>query len=160
MRRPPPLREQDEPLTGGNKETAEIGSGKPGPGRPAGTPNKMTRAVREAISRAAELAGNELARLGKEKKGEVGAPEGVDRYLMEAMLADFGVGASLLGRLMGVEAKIKLDDKLDFGALVQLSYEREAARKLAAAERAEAKRKADKVLKVVGSKRSRKAVRA
>lgn len=36
------------------KETPKIGEGLPGPGRPKGTPNKATQAVREAIARMAE----------------------------------------------------------------------------------------------------------
>ena len=36
------------------KETPKIGEGLPGPGRPKGTPNRATTAVREAIARMAE----------------------------------------------------------------------------------------------------------
>ena len=36
------------------KETAKIGAGLPGPGRPKGTPNRATQVVREAIARMAE----------------------------------------------------------------------------------------------------------
>jgi hypothetical protein len=36
------------------KETPKIGEGLPGPGRPKGTPNRATQAVREAIARMAE----------------------------------------------------------------------------------------------------------
>lgn len=37
-----------------DKQTAKIGQGKPGPGRPKGSPNRATKDVREAISKLAE----------------------------------------------------------------------------------------------------------
>lgn len=42
------------------KETGEnlIGKGKPGPGRPKGTPNKTTQLLKDAILKAATDAGN------------------------------------------------------------------------------------------------------
>lgn len=39
-----------------DKQTPRIGQGKPGPGRPKGSENKLTRTVKEAV----ELAFNEL----------------------------------------------------------------------------------------------------
>lgn len=39
------------------KETAKIGQGKPGPGRPKGVPNKNTKAAKDAIAEAAEALG-------------------------------------------------------------------------------------------------------
>lgn len=39
------------------KKTAKIGEGKPGPGRPKGLQNKTTTALKEAILKAAENAG-------------------------------------------------------------------------------------------------------
>jgi hypothetical protein len=36
------------------KQTAGIGKGTPGPGRPKGVPNKATRAAKDAIAQAAE----------------------------------------------------------------------------------------------------------
>ena len=35
-----------------NRKTAEIGKGKPGPGRPKGTPNKVTASIKQAITEA------------------------------------------------------------------------------------------------------------
>lgn len=40
------------------KETAKIGAGKPGPGRPKGVPNKTTALLKDAILRAAANAGD------------------------------------------------------------------------------------------------------
>jgi hypothetical protein len=40
------------------KETAGIGKGTPGPGRPKGIPNKTTALLKDAILRAAEAAGD------------------------------------------------------------------------------------------------------
>lgn len=39
------------------KQTARIGQGKPGPGRPKGVPNKTTQAAKDAIAEAAEALG-------------------------------------------------------------------------------------------------------
>lgn len=40
------------------KQTAKIGEGKPGPGRPKGLPNKTTQLLKDAILKAATDAGN------------------------------------------------------------------------------------------------------
>jgi hypothetical protein len=45
-------------MTASDKETATIGKGKPGPGRPAGVPNKTTALLKDAILKAATDAGN------------------------------------------------------------------------------------------------------
>ena len=45
-------------MTASDKETATIGKGKPGPGRPAGVPNKTTALLKDAILKAATAAGN------------------------------------------------------------------------------------------------------
>lgn len=42
---------------GANKQTKEIGTGKPGPGRPKGSLNKTTLIAKEAIAQAAEMLG-------------------------------------------------------------------------------------------------------
>jgi hypothetical protein len=39
------------------KETPKIGQGKPGPGRPKGLPNKTTALLKDAILKAASVAG-------------------------------------------------------------------------------------------------------
>lgn len=50
------------------KQSPKIGEGAPGPGRPKGVPNKTTTALKEAILKAAELAGADM----KGKDGLVG----------------------------------------------------------------------------------------
>lgn len=40
-----------------NKQTADIGSGKPGPGRPKGSLNKTTKAIKEMVVEALDRAG-------------------------------------------------------------------------------------------------------
>lgn len=46
------------------KETAKIGQGKPGPGRPKGVPNKTTQLLKDAILQAAQGAGGEGGMVG------------------------------------------------------------------------------------------------
>ena len=48
------------------KQTAKnrIGAGKPGPGRPKGSPNKTTALLKDAILQAAEQAGGEDGMIG------------------------------------------------------------------------------------------------
>ncbi len=46
------------------KETAKIGQGKPGPGRPKGVPNKTTQLLKDAILQAAQDAGGEGGMVG------------------------------------------------------------------------------------------------
>lgn len=41
-----------------DKQTAKIGQGKPGPGRPRGSPNKLTKAAREAFELAFDQLGS------------------------------------------------------------------------------------------------------
>lgn len=40
-----------------NKQTADIGAGKPGPGRPKGSVNKTTKAIKEMVVEALDRAG-------------------------------------------------------------------------------------------------------
>lgn len=46
------------------KETLQIGKGKPGPGRPKGVPNKANALLKDAIIQAAEQAGGEGGLIG------------------------------------------------------------------------------------------------
>lgn len=46
------------------KQTLEIGKGKPGPGRPKGVQNKITMDLKRAILEAAEAAGGEGGTVG------------------------------------------------------------------------------------------------
>jgi hypothetical protein len=68
-----------------DKQTPEIGRGKPGPGRPKGLPNKMTTLLKDAILLAAEEAGG--------KGGLVG-------YLKRQALENPGPFMALLGKVL------------------------------------------------------------
>lgn len=46
------------------KQTAKIGQGKPGPGRPKGVPNKTTQLLKDAILQAAQAAGGDGGMVG------------------------------------------------------------------------------------------------
>lgn len=67
------------------KQTLEIGKGKPGPGRPKGVPNKVTMDLRRAILDAAEAAGG--------AQGAVG-------YLTKQATANPAAFMALLGRVL------------------------------------------------------------
>ena len=68
-----------------NKKTANIGTGRPGPGRPRGSLNKTTLALREAILAALEAAGGE--------EGSVG-------YLRRLAIENSSAFAGLLGKVL------------------------------------------------------------
>ena len=57
-----------------NKQTAKIGEGKRGPGRPKGSQNKTTALLKDAILQAAERAGNEAGLIGYLKKQATANP--------------------------------------------------------------------------------------
>jgi hypothetical protein len=71
----------------GVKETAQIGKGKPGPGRPKGKPNKTTALLKDAILKAAEEAGN----------GDMAA------YLAKQALDNPGPFMALLGKVLPMQ---------------------------------------------------------
>jgi hypothetical protein len=71
----------------GNKITG----GKPGPGRPKGSPNKTTALLKDAILKAAELAGGEATD---------DSPGGLTAYLQAQALANPGPFMSLLGKVL------------------------------------------------------------
>ena len=73
------------------KETAGIGKGKPGPGRPKGVPNKTTALLKDAILRAAEKAG---AKVGN---------EGLVSYLEDQAEKNPGPFMSLLGKVLPMQ---------------------------------------------------------
>jgi hypothetical protein len=72
------------------KETARIGEGKPGPGRPKGVPNKTTALLKDAILKAAQEAGG-------------GGEEGVAEYLKTQATTNPGPFLSLLGKVLPMQ---------------------------------------------------------
>jgi hypothetical protein len=74
------------------KQTAKIGEGKPGPGRPAGVPNRATALLKEAIIKAAEAVGEDGA-----GKGEL---TGYCTYLAKSEPKAF---AQLLGKVLPMQ---------------------------------------------------------
>jgi hypothetical protein len=70
-----------------DKETAKIGQGKPGPGRPKGLPNKTTALLKDAILRAAAAAGD----------GDM------VEYLTQQAKANPGPFLSLLGKVLPMQ---------------------------------------------------------
>lgn len=84
------------------KETAKIGAGKPGPGRPKGVPNKTTTLLKDAILQAATAAGG---------------PGGLVGYLTLQAQENPGPFMSLLGKVlptqveggMGITIKLESD---------------------------------------------------
>jgi len=75
----------------GEKETLEIGKGKPGPGRPKGVPNKATKLLKECIMGAFDRAGGE-------------------DYLLTVAKDDPKTFVSLLGRVLPTEIAGNLGD--------------------------------------------------
>lgn len=71
------------------KQTGEnlIGKGKPGPGRPKGTPNKTTQLLKDAILEAATAAG----------RGDMA------EYLREQAVANPGPFMALLGKVLPMQ---------------------------------------------------------
>jgi hypothetical protein len=73
------------------KETPKIGQGKPGPGRPKGLPNKTTALLKDAILKAAELAGNKVG------------DDGMVSYLEVQATENPGPFMSLLGKVLPMQ---------------------------------------------------------
>lgn len=69
------------------KESLKIGEGKPGPGRPKGLPNKTTALLKDAILKAAQMAGG-------------GSEDGIALYLQEQAAKNPGPFMSLLGKVL------------------------------------------------------------
>jgi hypothetical protein len=70
-----------------DKETAGIGKGTPGPGRPKGSPNKTTALLKDAILKAATDAGN----------GDMA------EYLKAQAIANPGPFMALLGKVLPMQ---------------------------------------------------------
>jgi len=71
------------------KETAKIGQGKPGPGRPKGVPNKNTTLLKDAILKAATQAG--------------GGEDGLVHYLEKQAKDNPGPFLALLGKVLPMQ---------------------------------------------------------
>ena len=82
-----------------------IGKGKPGPGRPKGSPNKVTRALKEAILEAAEAAGG---------KG------GIVAYLTRQAKENPRAFLPLLGRILPIEVNSPNESLAPRPAVIQL----------------------------------------
>lgn len=72
----------------GKKQTAKIGEGRPGPGRPKGVPNRTTTLLKDAILQAA---------------GEAGGPEGLVGYLKFVAADNPAAFTSLLGKVLPLQ---------------------------------------------------------
>lgn len=94
------------------KQTAknEIGKGKPGPGRPAGVPNKTTQLLKDAIL----LAATEVGQDGKGKGGLTG-------YLRMVAKEDVKAFAGLLGRVLPMQVSGDPDNPVS--VIFQTVYE-------------------------------------
>lgn len=82
-----------------NKETARIGEGKRGPGRPKGSLNRTTALLKDAILKAAEAAGENLH----------GEGDGLQRYLQAQAIANPGPYLTLLGKVLPLQIAGKLE---------------------------------------------------
>ena len=70
------------------KQTLEIGKGKPGPGRPKGKPNRTTTLLKDAILQAA---------------GNAGGPDGLVGYLERQANENPGPFMALLGKVLPMQ---------------------------------------------------------
>lgn len=75
-----------------NKKTAEIGKGKPGPGRPKGSVNKTTALLKDAILQAAQLAGE-----------DAGGKDGLVDYLRKQATSNPAPFMALLGKVLPMQ---------------------------------------------------------
>lgn len=69
------------------KQTLEIGKGKPGPGRPKGVPNKSTQLLKDAILKAADQS----------------HPDGMVGYLQTQAIENPGPFMALLGKVLPMQ---------------------------------------------------------
>jgi hypothetical protein len=99
-------------MTQAEKQTGEnlIGKGQPGPGRPAGVPNKTTALLKDAILLAAEEVGQD----GKGKSGLIG-------YCKFLATSEPKAFASLMGRVLPTQVVGDADNPV--GVIFQTVYE-------------------------------------
>ncbi|RWO34747.1 MAG: hypothetical protein EOS10_00135 [Mesorhizobium sp.] len=83
------------------KQTAKIGEGKPGPGRPKGVPNKTTQAIKDAVQEAFEKAG------------------GVN-YLVQLAKDDPRTFCGLIGRVIPLQVEGNLDSTVTFKTVYEV----------------------------------------
>ena len=76
----------------------QIGKGKAGPGRPKGSPNKTTALLKDAILKAAELAGNETG------------GDGMVGYLKKQAAENPGPFMALLGKVLPMQVEGRGED--------------------------------------------------
>lgn len=95
-----------------NEHTYEKGHKRPGPGRPKGSKNAMTIAMKEIIVAAAHAAGDEIARrkaiaakAGRSKAPP--SPGGALEYLTTQALAEPKAFLSVLGRTIEKSIKVR-----------------------------------------------------
>ena len=93
------------------KETLQIGKGKPGPGRPKGVPNKTTSLLKDAILQAAQRAGG-------------GDEEGLINYLEVQARDNPGPFMSLLGKVLPIQQAFTDSDGNDIPASLTLQVVR------------------------------------
>lgn len=91
-----------------DKQSLKIGEGRPGPGRGAGTPNRSTRLLKDAILLAAAAADAQmqLAKSGASLKPGEPTPEGtLTGYLTWLAQEEPSSFAALLGRVLPIQIK-------------------------------------------------------
>lgn len=93
------------------KQTPKIGEGLPGPGRPKGQPNKTTALLKDAILRAAELAGGEAT---------VDSPGGMVAYLKKQAAENPGPFMALLGKVLPTQISGDPDNPLKLVTRIEL----------------------------------------
>ncbi len=86
-------------------EKNTIGKGKPGPGRPKGTPNRTTALLKDAILTAAQEAGG-------------GGDDGMANYLAVQAKKNPGPFLTLLGKVLPMQAPIDQDGETVTGYIL------------------------------------------
>lgn len=97
----------NEAVAVADKESLKIGEGKPGPGRPKGTPNKTTALLKDAILIAAQKAGGD---------GE----DGLINYLQKQAVDNPGPFLSLLGKVLPMTVAGDKENPLDIVTRIEL----------------------------------------
>lgn len=88
-------------------KSLKIGEGKPGPGRPKGMPNKTTALLKDAILKAAQMAGG-------------GSEDGIALYLTEQAEKNPGPFMSLLGKVLPMTVAGDANSPLELVTRIEL----------------------------------------